>query len=454
MKLLLLCLPVILLLLISCEERVTQPPLLVAAPVIEPSGGTVYVQQPISISCSTPDARIYYTLDGSIPTLLSSFYLNPIRLNGAATIKARAFKSGFTDSPVTQADFVVEAQPVVATPVFQPNGGTFTDSISVTITCATPGAEIRYTINAGYPSATSPLYTQPLVITNSGTIRVRAFKTNYITSEPAFASFTEVPDYGAMVYIPGGTFNMGNTSGTGGSNELPVHSVTLSPYYIAKYELTQLEWYQVMGYTAGNFTFGIGSMLPAYNISRYELMVYCNLRSIAEGLDPVYHVIGPYPEDWGDVPTQNNANWNTAWCNMQANGYRMPSEAEWEFAARGGTNNPDYIYAGSNNQDAVAWYSPLNQIMPLKPIGTKAPNGLGLYDMSGNAYEFCWDWSDEYTSGHQVNPVGPAYWYHTYAVVRGGACCYGADWAMVSHRNGFMPYTRDVVGIRLVRSAW
>jgi formylglycine-generating enzyme required for sulfatase activity/TolB-like protein len=199
-----------------------------------------------------------------------------------------------------------------------------------------------------------------------------------------------------MVLVEGGTFLMGSTNGDG--DEQPVHTVTVSSFYMGKYEVTQKEWAEVMGTTIAqqrdmrdrdNQLYGTGDNYPMYYVSWYEAVEYCNTLSVKEGLTPAYRVSG------GSVV-----------CDFNASGYRLPTEAEWEYAARGGGKDPpSYEYAGGNSVDAVAWYED-NSGETAHPVGTKQPNGLGLYDMSGNVWERCWDKYGSYSSGKQTNPTG------------------------------------------------
>ena len=245
-----------------------------------------------------------------------------------------------------------------------------------------------------------------------------------------------------FVLIPGGTFQMGDSFSEGSSNELPVHSVTLSSFYMGKYEVTQAEWSQYM--PAENWSsYGTGDNHPAYYVSWYKIIKYCNLRSMAEGLTPCYTInSSTNPADWGDAPTSSNAIWNAAICNWSANGYRLPSEAEWEYAARGGLHHGDnFRYSGCHEQSDLtnyAWYS-ANSDFSTHPVGTKLPNQLGLYDMSGNLWEWCWDWYGSYTSDSVTNPYGPTT--GSRRVSRGG----GWDWyspavLRVAYRFDYTPY--------------
>ncbi|GHU49969.1 hypothetical protein FACS1894200_09180 [Spirochaetia bacterium] len=200
-----------------------------------------------------------------------------------------------------------------------------------------------------------------------------------------------------MVLVPAGTFQMG---GTMYDDEKPVHQVTISkPFYMGKYEVTQKEWVEVMGSNPSNWK---GDNLPVEQVSWNDVIDYCNKRSVKEGLTPAYRNSG-----------------GTITCDWNANGYRLPTEAEWEWAAKGGGKDGlVYEYAGSNNAGTVAWYEG-NSGGRTHDVGTKAPNSLGLYDMSGNVGEWCWDWYGGYSSANQTDPRGAAS--GSYRVLRGGS---------------------------------
>ena len=185
-----------------------------------------------------------------------------------------------------------------------------------------------------------------------------------------------------MVRVEGGTFTMGATPEQGENavyDEKPAHKVTLSDFYIGKYEVTQAEWKAVMGKNPSKFK---GDNLPVGNVSWDDCQAF--IRKLNE---------------------------------LTGKNFRLPTEAEWEYAARGGNKSKGYKYCGSNNIDNVAWYY-ANSNETTHPVGRRQANELGLYDMSGNVWEWCQDWYGSYSSSSQTNPFGPST--GSYRVSRGG----------------------------------
>ncbi len=216
-----------------------------------------------------------------------------------------------------------------------------------------------------------------------------------------------------MVYVKGGTFQMGATSEQGDdydSDEKPVHEVTLSDYYIGKYEVTQGFWKAVMGNNPSYFK--AGDNYPVENVS------------------------------WNDVQ-EFIAKLNE----LTGRKFALPTEAQWEYAARGGVKTQGYKYSGSNDIDEVAWYD--NSENSTHPVGAKKANELGIYDMSGNVYEWCQDWYDDYDSEAQTNPTGPET--GSKRVVRGASWYNSAGTCRVSFRGSDYPSDRSSdIGFRLV----
>ena len=257
----------------------------------------------------------------------------------------------------------------------------------------------------------------------------------------------------------------------GGDAILNGKEVTLSSFWISPYEVTQEEFESVMtgnqnGIETNPSYFPdnpVQGRRPVELVSWYDAIVYCNLLSIKEGLTPCYTIKGSTdPAAWGTSPRSTSVGdynyWKSVTCNFDANGYRLPTEAEWEYAARGGKagitdNSWNNAYSGSNTLDDVAWYSG-NSDRKTHEVGKKQANALGLYDMSGNVFEWCWDWNGSrsgYPSGTE-DPAGPVT--GSNRVSRGGGCYDDASYCAVSYRYFNYPYYRgNDLGIRLVRSA-
>lgn len=217
-----------------------------------------------------------------------------------------------------------------------------------------------------------------------------------------------------MVSVKGGTFTMGATSEQGSDcydRECPTHQVTLSDYMIGKTEVTQELWQAVMG---SNPSFFKGYNLPVESVSWNDCQEFIKKLNSLTGLN-----------------------------------FRLPTEAEWEYAARGGNNSKGYKYSGSNDIDRVAWYEETANHSGTKPVATKVPNELGLYDMSGNVWEWCNDWYGDYSSDSQTNPKGPSS--GSKRVYRGGSWTRYARNCRVSYRYyNNLDYGFNNLGLRLV----
>ena len=268
-----------------------------------------------------------------------------------------------------------------------------------------------------------------------------------------------------FVFVKAGTFKMGSNEGW--DDNKPVHEVTITKsFYMGKYEVTQAEYEKYCSYGSSypSSRYGDGNNYPAYYVSWSDALVYCNKRSRAEGLTPCYSISASTdPNDWGTVPTSSDRTWNAVECNWNANGYRLPTEAEWEYAARAGDNTVDSLtYSGTRDVNELgdyAWYyddsNYTTYIVGTHKVGTKLPNAYGLYDMSGNVWEWCWNWStDKYDTEAEggSDPTGSSAGSHR--VLRGGCWWFDSDYCAVSCRGGFYPSLRDLDrGFRLVRAS-
>jgi formylglycine-generating enzyme required for sulfatase activity len=262
-----------------------------------------------------------------------------------------------------------------------------------------------------------------------------------------------VPDN--FVRIEGGTFTMGSPSTEVDRLENEVqHQVTVGSFYMGKYEVTQKEYEAAMGTNPSIFK---GAKLPVDDVSWYDAIEYCNRRSEWEGLNPAYTVnkvlIDPNNENSDDI---DNLKWLVTW-NKNANGYRLPTEAEWEYACRAGLAST--FNTGSNIRTSQANYDgnyPYNKNAKgtyrgkTTEAGSFAPNRWGLYDMHGNVCEWCWDWYGDYTDGAQSNPDGAVS--GADRVARGGSWLDYGRLLRSANRSGSTPSYRDYnLGFRLVR---
>jgi len=287
-------------------------------------------------------------------------------------------------------------------------------------------------------------------------------------------SFPEPVVPTGFIYLTGGSFEMG--SGDGAADEKPLHSVTLSPFSMSACEVTVAQFRRFVAATnyktsaelkgrstivdkkTGNFKsekdinwqnpgYDVRDSDPVSCISWYDAIAYCNWLSDREKLPPAYSINeNPYPKDWSK---------GIITCNPKSGGYRLPTEAEWEYAARGGVSGQRF--SGSNNLDEVAVYAAKNNWQPAF-AASHDPNDFGLYDLSGNLAEWCWDWYDDsyYSRSEATDPLGPLYATRKGTptrVVRGGAWYSSADRCSVSARDNCEPERQETgIGFRVVKS--
>ncbi len=253
----------------------------------------------------------------------------------------------------------------------------------------------------------------------------------------ASSMFAQKPE---MVFVEGGEFYMGNDYGA--SDEMPEHKVTLDGFYMSKYEVT-FEIFDAFCLNTGYPKTSDGGhgrgKKPAINISWEGAIKFCNWLSSRNRLEKVY-----------EFKDTDSTEMEITKVNWDANGYRLPTEAEWEYVAKGGNKPGGFIYAGSNSLEEIAWFMN-NSRGRSHDVGKLKPNELGIYDILGNAEEWCWDFYSNYKAGEETNPQGPTT--GKVKVYRGGD--FGTKKSLIRATKRFnMPsgMNANVLGIRLVQN--
>ncbi len=291
------------------------------------------------------------------------------------------------------------------------NMGTISANRSAIISDLTVGThklEIHYDNN---------IESETLIVGKNDTIKV-----NFTYQKPVQEFLLE------EILVDGGSFQMGSTNIS--ELEKPVHTVLVNSFFIGTFEVTQAEYELVMGTNPSQIH---GEDHPVVYVSWYDAIEFCNKLSIKEGLTPCYSGSG------------DNISWYST-----ANGYRLPTEAEWEFAATGGISSSGHNFSGSNSATDVGW-TRVNSSGKSHPVGTKAPNSLGIYDMTGNVWEWCYDRKGDYSSFSQENPTGPSVGKNR--IQRGGSWQIGNEYSYIAIRSQSFPNSNGRgLGFRVVRS--
>jgi len=454
---------------------------------VDPPDTTYPFGSEITLNCETPGAVIYYTRNGGDPSSSGTQYTAPIPLDslGTFTLKAIAVdpSSVLLNSEIFEAAYNVIPSGKVDEPATLSLVRGVVSGTVIGLSAA-PGADIWYTTDGTDPAkggVGSTKYTSGITITALTTIKAIAVKYGMYDSE-----MLEV-EYIPFVRINPGTFMMGSSNGNGDANNpSPAepdrstnetrHSVTLSNgFYMSRYQVRQKQWYDVMGKTieqqqasatTGTTDYGRGNNYPIYYVNWYEAIVFCNKLSMREGLSPVYSISGSTnPDVWieansGLIPTSNNATWNGVEMLSGTNGYRLPTEAEWEYACRAETTTP--FSTGNNITTDQANYNgnyPYNGNPAgmyrgkTTEVGIFAFNAWGLSDMHGNVWEWCWDlYVADYfvipSSGLDPQGAGSG----SNRVLRGGSWLVNGQYLRSAYRDGIDPSGRyNNLGFRLVR---
>lgn len=284
------------------------------------------------------------------------------------------------------------------------------------------------------------------------TFEVRAKDDKGLTSEPILWAFTFLlfePYLGDFVFVSGGSFTMGDTWGDGFNMEKPTHQVEL-PYdfFVGKYPVTFNEYNEFCvdkgAVIPSDEGWGMGSR-PVINVPWWMAIEYCNWLSEKDGLPPAYVSRcevneGQLLDSEGKLTTDIT----------EVLGYRLLTEAEWEYVARGGKHNSEYKWSGSDDPSLVAWYD-YNSNEKTRPVGQLEPNALDIYDMSGNVLEWCTDFYSEYTVSQKTNPYVSS---GTHRICRGGCWAFPEKNTRVSYRHPAIPiHFGSIAGFRIVRIA-
>ena len=399
----------------------------------------------------------YSVKDASANTITvtdGTFTMPKSNVTVSATFKATAVTPQKSDGSISYATTSVEkktADEAFTNPLTKAGDGTVTYASSKTDVA---------TVNAS---------TGEVTIVGAGTATITATVADSDTYTYATKTASYTLTVTQSVTIPEGFVKVLGTTIKGDETWTPSsrvfvsgRSLTIPDLYVCDHEVTRGEYKALMGTdpsTAdaydkdGNKLTGDDVLKnPVNSVNWYDAIAYCNKLSVKEGLDCAYTVSGI--SDWenlaySSIPTSSNDLWNAATCNFEASGYRLPTEAEWEWLARGGKN---YTYAGSNTLGDVAWYDSNTNSTGSRDVKTKAANGYGLYDMSGNVWEWCWDWKGITSISSSTGASGVSW--GNKRVLRGG-CWFDIDvnCEVVGGGSSNPENRRKYDGFRLVRSA-
>lgn len=368
-----------------------------------PAATGVVTEASHSISIVVPFGTNLSGLVASFTTTGASIKIGTVLQASGTTANNFTSSQAYT---VTAADGSTQAYAVTvyvaaATPTFSPPGGLYTSTQSVTIRSTTSGAIIWYTIDGSDPTSSSTMLSCLTPVASISvplgiTLRARANATGYMISSEGAASYQQ--RLLAMLPVAGGSFN-------NGASYISVSSFTMSIT-----EITQAQYLTVTGDIPSYFS--TVTRGPVEQVTWYDAVEFCNKLSTRDSRTPVYEIIGRTPAVGYPI---TSATVTATWIN---NGYRLPTEAEWQYAAAGGLKgNLGDKYAGSNSIEGVGW-DDTNAGSTTHEVRMKYPNALGLYDMSGNVREWCWDWYGTYPSWGDIDPKGADT--GTYRVNRGG----------------------------------
>ena len=393
-------------------------------------GGTTVESQQIEagsfVEKPTEPTKLGYSFDG--------WYTST---DGGKTLST---KFDFTTSILSDITLYAKWNAIIFTVTFNTDSGIFTEDTNQNVNYGEKVIEPKDPIRNGYD------FLGWYESTDNGiTLSELSYSFDTVVTEniELYAKWKVTENF---IYIEGTTIE-GRITAEGSSSSnvfIDGSSVTIASFYISDHEVTQGEYESYGSYRNYNPTsnYGLGDNYPAYYVSMFDAIVYCNERSIAEGFEPCYSIKNSTnPNEWGSY-SESYEDWFNVTCNFEANGYRLPSELEWEYVARGGNlSEYQYKYSGSDNIDDVAWYK-ANSDSKTHEVKTKQPNTLGLYDMSGNVHEWCFDKDSVVTECYRLRGGG-------YNSIDNAKHCTVFNNSIYSTPDTLFPY----YGFRLVRTA-
>jgi len=439
--------------LLLCSSCDSTEPERISSPSYSIPDGVYALEQSISLECNTAGSAIYFTLDGSEPDINSSLYSEPLILQdiipvmlNRVTISARSYRIDLGYSPTCAATFTVHYANSVESLDILPDDGEQMLGAELTITAEPDDAKIYYTLDGSEPRPGVNLYNGPLHLSEPGlaTVKAIACKEGWNPLGPVCRTYSVPLPPLPMVFVQGGEFINNGTA------------EEISSFHIDKYEVQQNNYYSVMGATLfpdHKSERSAKSNYPVYYVSWFNAIEYCNRRSILEGYAPCYSYQtagNTNPCTWPEGWDQADANHENLICDWDADGYRLPTELEWMWAARGGLATHNWSYSGHEWIDPCGWYD-RNSGYSVHALGMKVANELGIFDMTGNLNEWCWDnYNSADRKGHRQGKEPQR---ANMKLLKGGSYYVDSLACVISYRAGMSPsdVNSPTVGLRVVR---
>jgi len=408
-------------------------------PLFSPPAGVYLEPVSVKITSETERAEIYYTIDGTTPSKESIKYDSEIFVNKNMQLKAIAYSPYNIESDIAEGEYTIK-ETKVSKPIFYPEEGEYLKEVNIKIETTTSNTAIYYTVDGSEPDVNSTLYNGDIYINETTVIKAVAYKNGLEPSDIVKKTYIIRKNLieNEMLYVKGGIYKFYYVE-----NNIKFNlDMFVIDFYISKYEIFERDYNKLMGIEMELIR--IGKNYPKVNISWLDTIKYCNKLSEKDGLAPAYdEITGEFKDKNGNITKDVT----------KVEGYRLPNEIEWQYAANDGEGYNMYYYSGSNDLGSVAWTNQNTRI--IQEAGQKTPNALGIYDMTGNAGELCNDWYKENIIKSFNMCVSPYNDLNTndLKVVKGGSInslnenYYNSSYEYINYKN-YNSYN----GFRLVRS--